>query len=365
MFTAASIAAGLLMSPRAAARRHLAEGNRLAQRGAAESALAEWREAVRLNPEDADAWRQIGRRHASLEQWSEAIDAFGRAARAQPDQPRIYTRLADCAVRMGDPVAAKTYVLKALDWNPQDIAALDIAQELWTASGEEPQRIQFVRGYLRQDPENEPHLMLLAELLVRELEYAEAEPVLDKIVSRNPANGRALALRGFTRLVRSASAAEVAGAEADIRRALALNANDFFAHFQLARIYRRQNRFKDAVKELETAVRLAPNQYNLHYELAAAYSLAGEAGRAAKARSRFESLRRDVDRSILLEKRCVAYPTNLEVHLEYGLLLTRLGDLPKAEYALQKAREIRRDDPRVLTALARLEQNSVAARPGP
>ena len=352
---AAALTAAYALNPRSVARRHVEAGDRLAREGRTDRALAEWQEAVRLNPDDPDAWRQIGRRHAAAQEWPKAIEAFKRVARANPSQPRIFTRLADCAASSGDTAAARDYVEQALKRNPNDAAALDIAQELWTAKGEEPQRLEYLRRLARLKPDQPRYLLQLAELLIHEMDYQEARRVVDALIRIEPENGRAYALRGLTGLVQAGSPAELAAAETDIRKSLAHEPNDPFTRFQLARIYRRQGKPVEAARELEHAVGLSPNQYNLHYELALTYQALGESEKAARSRARFEMIRNDLDRALLLEKRCVAYPGNFDYHLEYGLLLIKQRDYPKAEIALRKAVDLRPTDRRAASALHRLD----------
>ena len=360
---AAALTAAYALNPRSAARRHVEAGDRLAREGLTEKAVAEWRAAVRLNPDDPDAWRQIGRTHAAAQQWPEAIEAFKHAARANPSQPRIFTRLADCAARSGDTAAARGYVEQALKHNPQDAAALDIAQELWTAAGEEPTRLEYLRRLARLKPDQSRYLLQLAELLIHEMEYQEARPAVDALIRIDPENGRAYALRGLVGLVEANSTAEVEAAERDIRRALGHEPNDPFTRFQLARIYRRQGKPAEAARELERAVRLSPNQYNLHYELALTYQAIGESEKAEKSRARFETIRKELDRALLLEKRCVAYPDNFDYHLEYGLLLIKQRDYSKAEIALRRAVDLRPADRRAAAALHQLDHMLPQSQP--
>ena len=48
-------------------------------------AAVEFREAIRLKPDYATAWFNLGNALAQDELWAEAMQAFGQAVRIQPD----------------------------------------------------------------------------------------------------------------------------------------------------------------------------------------------------------------------------------------------------------------------------------------
>lgn len=331
--------------------RHIQRGTEYALQGEREKARQEWLEAVRLNPQNVEGWKLLGEYYRFHQQWEQALHAYRQIARYRPQEAGIYTMMANFAAQAGDIPSARRYVDRALQQNPDDISALDLGQSLWTQKGEEKQRLKYLRPLVQRQPDNIDHRMALTEVLIRELSYEEARPHIEHILKLNPHNAQAYAIRGFLQMIGSNTPQTMAQAETDLRYSLKLDPRNPFTLFQLARLYKRQGKLDSAIALLEQAARLGPAQFNIFYELALAYEQKGDRRRATQARQRFETIRRSMDRALLLEKRCIAFPNNFEYHLEYGLLLTQTGDYEKAREVLRRALEIRPGDVRAKEAL--------------
>lgn len=334
--------------------RHIQTGVELALAGQRHEAAREWLGAVRLDPRCVEGWKLLGEYYRFEKRWGEALYTYRQVQRYRPAEKGIAALLADCAYQAKDIPAARRYVEQALKENPNDSAALAMGQRLWSNPGEEAQRLPYLRRLVQLQPDNLDYRMMLVEVLTHELYYDEARPHLERILALDPNNAQAYAIRGFLQTIGSASAQAETKAEADLRRSLELDPNNPFALFQMARLCKRQGRLEEAIRYLERASRAGPDRFNIFYELALVYQQKGDRKRAAAARKRFEAIRSDMDRALLLEKRCVAYPDNFDYHLEYGQLLIRTGDYSKAEEALQKALALRPGDPQAKAALERL-----------
>lgn len=334
--------------------RHIRRGTEYALQGEREKARQEWLEAVRLNPQNVEGWKLLGEYYRFHRQWEQALHAYRQIERYRPQEAGIYTMMANFAAQAGDIPSARRYVDRALQQNPNDISALELGQSLWTQKKEEQQRLKYLRPLVQRQPDNIDHRVALVEVLIRELSYEEARPHVEHILKLNPHNAQAYAIRGFLQIVGNTSPKAMAQAEADLRYSLKLDPKNPFTLFQLARLYKRQGKLDSAIALLEQAGRLGPDQFNIFYELALAYEQKGDRQRATQARQHFETIRRNMDRALLLEKRCIAFPNNFEYHLEYGLLLTQNGDYEKAREVLRRALEIRPGDARAREALKNL-----------
>jgi tetratricopeptide (TPR) repeat protein len=334
--------------------RHIQRGTEYALQGERERAKQEWLEAVRLNPRQVEGWKLLGEYYRFHQQWEQALHAYRQIARYRPQEEGIYTTLAEFATNAGDIASARRYVDQALKQNPNDVSALALGQSLWSQKGEEQQRLKYLRPLVKRQPDSIERLMALVEVLIHELSYEEARPYVEHILKLNPYNAQAYAIRGFLQMVGNTSPKAMAQAEADLRHSLQLDPKNPFALFQLARLYKRQGKLNGAIALLEQAGQLGADRFNIFYELALAYEQKGDKQRATKARQRFETIRRNMDRALLLEKRCIAFPNHFEYHLEYGLLLTQTGDYQKAQEVLHRALEIRPGDARAKAALKSL-----------
>lgn len=333
---------------------HIQRGTEYALRGEREKAKQEWLEAVRLDPRSVEGWKLLGEYYRFHKRWQDALYAYQQILRHHPNTSGIYASMAEFASEAGDIASARRYVDMALKQNPNDESMLFLGQKLWSHSKEGQQRLKYLRALATLQPDNPDVLMTLVEVLTHELQYEEARPYVEHILRLAPDNAQAYAIRGFLQMIGNISPKATAKAEADLHHSLKLDSKNPFALFQLARLYKRQGKLDAAIQLLEQAGRLGSDRFNIFYELALAYEQKGNKQRASEARRRFETIRKDMDRALLLEKRCIAFPNNFEYHLEYGLLLTRTGEHDKAVKALTRALEIRPGDAKARAALEKL-----------
>ncbi len=66
------------------------QGNRLAEEGLFAQAIESYDEAIRLNPQFDDAYRNRGRAYTSLQQFEQAIENFDAAIRLNPEDAMAY-----------------------------------------------------------------------------------------------------------------------------------------------------------------------------------------------------------------------------------------------------------------------------------
>jgi tetratricopeptide (TPR) repeat protein len=81
-----------------------------------------------------------------------------------------------------------------------------------------------------------------------------------------------------------ASNGDAGEAETLLRRAIALDAKSWEAHYQLGLLLSKKHQYKEAAAELEAAIKLNPNEPMPHYHLARVYDRLGEKDRAAAER---------------------------------------------------------------------------------
>jgi Flp pilus assembly protein TadD len=65
-----------------------------------------------------------------------------------------------------------------------------------------------------------------------------------------------------------------------LRRSIALDRNNWESHYELGLLLEKEHRYKDAANELESSVKLDPNEPMPHYHLARVYDRLGETERA-------------------------------------------------------------------------------------
>lgn len=325
-------------------RQHIEAGMDHARRRQGQEAEQEWREATRLNPNSREAWNYLGEYYSATHDWPAAAAALRQVARIQPDTPHVQARLAECSLRSGDEQAAYRCADEALKRDPNDPAALSLFCGLLERTGETKRRIDLLRRLCRLQPDNASAKMQWVEALVSRQLYADARPVVEAILQRDPSNVEAYSLRGLITLSADPSRQGLARAEADLLRSLQEKRFAPFSHFHLGKIYKQQGQLAKAVAHLQEAARSLPNKREVFFELADAYAQTGQPQEAARARRRFEALRREETLISALQKRTAADKDAFDAHLQLMRLMLKRGDYRNAEIHLDRAQALRPGD---------------------
>lgn len=93
-------------------------GRALASLGRHEEAIAQYREGLRLSPEDARTWAKLGNALAEQARLSEAADAFRSALRYEPTDEKTHNNLARVLLRTGDLSGAIAHLQEAVRLDP-------------------------------------------------------------------------------------------------------------------------------------------------------------------------------------------------------------------------------------------------------
>jgi len=120
-------------------------------------------------------------------------------------------------------------------------------------------------------------------------------------------------------------------ARAPLLRRIERNRSDHHPRVQLAEIYMLENRRPEALRQLGLALRLAPDDFNAHFDLG---GLLIESGRAADALPH-------------LEKCVELHPDFADARLNLGVALAELGQFERAGSEVQRARSLNPDDPQI------------------
>jgi len=336
------------------AARHVETGMRYADQGQARQAEREWQTAVQLDPNNAQAWELLGEFYLSTSNQARAVTPFRQLLRLQPDTPQIHSRLAGCLLWAGDEIGAYKEAQQELKRNPDDISALAISALILSYLGEEQKQLTYLRRLVNLRPDDPEFVLMLAQALTFEHQYAEARPLLERVLEITPTNAQAFSLRGMGYFSEDSSPQGLKRAEEDFNQALRHDPLASFPRLYLGKIYRRRGEPRKAVALLEQLTRFLPRKTDILFELATAYEQAGQSEKAALTRQQFEMVRQEADQERILEKRCSVYPNNFDNHLKAGNLFLNKGDYRKASLYLNRARTLRPGDSRSLSALRQL-----------
>jgi len=245
-----------------------------------------------------------------------AITHLRAFLKAQPDEPRAHQLLGLCLVEVGDNLGAIEELESAYRANPNDPSILSSLAYAHSRAGDENRALELLA---KTDAQPEQSALLRGLIEYRRERYDEAKVLLREVVDRNPNNAAAVSALGRLHLLQREDDEAIAllskaiqlnpsdaestyqlgvlhdrnGRSAEgisfLQRALTLRANYPDPHYQLGRIALNRKDYPVALKELETARRLLPNQEAIRLLLGRTYQALG---REAEAKLEFAEVRR-------------------------------------------------------------------------
>ena len=273
-----------------------------------EAAAADYRKALAANPKQFEARLALGLLLAHQSKWDEAREQIQQATLLAPDpanpatQAEAFRSLARLD-RTTDPAAARDALVAALKLTPESPADLLLTAQIAEANGDADLAQGAYQRLLASHPAPTAELASaanggLAQLLIKQKKYAEAEPLLKTAVERDP-------------------------------RDPALNA-------QLAATLLAQQKTAEALPVLETLRQLEPNNASVDQMLADAYSQAGLPEKADP----------------LYARMAQAQPQNEEILAGQGENLIRERLYPQAQQVLERAVQLKPEDGDAWSGLA-------------
>ncbi|MBV8315995.1 MAG: tetratricopeptide repeat protein [Planctomycetaceae bacterium] len=165
---------------RAAAAAHVGRGIALATAGRTEAAIAAFRAALRLRPDDACAHYNLGLALAAGGQTEAAIAEYRAALRLRPDDAAAHVGLGIALATAGQTDAAIAEFRAALKLRPDDACAHYNLGTALAAAGRADAAVAAYRAALRLRPDDAAAYLGLGSALQRLGEHAEALVALRK-----------------------------------------------------------------------------------------------------------------------------------------------------------------------------------------
>jgi tetratricopeptide (TPR) repeat protein len=321
-----------------------------------QESVAEAQKAVLLEDRSYAAHGLLGRAllagggHAK-----EGIEQLQRSLELNPDQTDLRFELVDALRREKDFAAAGVQLRILKDELPPGDARLEYAQGMLSADLGYPQAaVASFRRALQLNPNSQIVRQDLGAALVRTGKWSEAAEVLGPLAMSQP-NSYQVAYLNALALQNSQHSKE---AEAEARRALALDADSADAHTLLGLTLSSQERYDEAISELTRAAEIAPNSFDAEFYLGRTRYAQSDAVGAAAALQKAVALRpEDPEARFLLgtilevsgdregaisqykELQTIS-PKDARGYLGLGGILGKSGDLEETLVQLRKAREL-------------------------
>jgi Flp pilus assembly protein TadD len=265
------------------------------QHGQLSEARTALEEASRDAPVNPYVWSSLAETYLRLEEPEKALSAAGTAEKLGGKDAVIHRALGMFYFEFAQRLLQKqdfTQAANVLDGalrmhanDPQLLLALGVAR--YGQRRFEDATVRFLE-VIRADPEIEQPYIFLGKML------DQAGPHLDEIAKayehwagRNPDNAQAQLLLAKVRLANDPLDAR---AETLLRKSLAIDSNNWEAHYELGVFLAAKRKYREAAEQLARAAELDPKQPMPHYHLARVYDRLGEAERAKVERERHQFL---------------------------------------------------------------------------
>ena len=122
------------------------------------------RKAVELEPENADAWRELGDALLGEDRLKDATNAFRQAVELRPNDVGSLVQLAHTAYAAGDPEDAIGAIRQAVERDPNSLGARRALLEIYRAAKRPEDALAAAEELAESDPNDALALLDVAEL---------------------------------------------------------------------------------------------------------------------------------------------------------------------------------------------------------
>ena len=120
--------------------------------------------AVELEPENADAWRELGDALLNEDRLKDATNAFRQAVELRPNDVGTLVQLAHAAYAAGDPEEAIGHIRQAVERDPNSLGARRALLEIYRAAKRPEDALAAAERLAESDPDDTLALLDAAEL---------------------------------------------------------------------------------------------------------------------------------------------------------------------------------------------------------
>jgi tetratricopeptide (TPR) repeat protein len=298
------------------------------------SAVTLWRDTISKRPENARAYKELGKVLEGEGRTSEALANYDKALQLKPDYVTVYCDKAGTLLRMGQVPAAIELFDRALRINPTYFMALAGKGDALAQAGQGDAAIAAYEEALKLRPDEAGAARNLGIALLAAGRVPEAIARLRAVLRGEPQDASAHSNLGYAFW----QIGQVEEAALHFEAAARLQPESAVAHYNYARALARTRRLTEAIGEYRRVVTLKPDHAVAYYNLGNAYAQTGQLLQAVAAYE--EALKHKPD-----------YP---EAHNNCGTILRRLGRTEEARRHYGLALQYRPDYPQAQRNLAAL-----------
>ena len=226
-------------------------------------AISAYEKALQINPNSPMAYYNIGSAYQIQQNHKIAIEYFKKAVNLDEDETFL-TALAMSEIKIGDyENALKHYKQLALLCPNKENYKYNIVT-CYEALGNYPIAIKMLEEILYINPKFILPAQKLASLYIKTNQLVKAKEIYDNILLKNKVTAEII----HQYAVLSSSLCDSDTAEKMLKKVIKMNPNFAIAHKDLGIIYLNKRLFDYAEDEFLTALRLAPNSFEILFEYA-------------------------------------------------------------------------------------------------
>lgn len=252
-------------------------------------------EASRMAPDNPYVWSSLAETYLRLEEPTKASNAAATAEKLGGKNPVIHQALGMFYFEFGQRLLQKQDFTQAANVfdsalrthpnDPQLLLALGVAR--YGQRRFDDATVRFLQ-VIRVEPAVEQPYIFLGKMLDQAGAHLdEITKVYEHWAAGNPKNAQAQLLLAKALLVNDPQDAR---AEELLKKSIALESSNWEAHYELGVLLAAKRNYRDAATELSQASELDPKQPMPHYHLARVYDRLGDAERAKAEREKHQEL---------------------------------------------------------------------------
>jgi tetratricopeptide (TPR) repeat protein/CHAT domain-containing protein len=315
------------------AKAHSNLGNALENQGKLEEAISECRVAIRIKPDLAEAHRGLGVALAKYGKLDEAIAEYRAAIWTEPNDAEAHSNLGLALAGQGKLEEAIAEYLAAIRIKPDYAKAHSNLGVALKAQGKLDEAIAEFRAVIRFKPGDASAHYNLAITLADQGKLDEAIAEFRAAIRFKPGDASA----HYNLAIALADQEKLDEAIAEFRAAIRFKTDHANAHCALGTALAHRGKLDEAIAEYRAAIRIRPNDAEDHYGL----------GDALRAQGKLDDAVAEYRAAIRIK------PDFAEAHRNLGVALTDQGKLDDAVAEYRAAIRIKPDPPATLYSLGR------------
>ncbi|MGA1868125.1 MAG: tetratricopeptide repeat protein [bacterium] len=296
-----------------------------------ESAMAEFRKCLRVNPDDVFTHFVMGFLYNKQGQHDKSIEAFNEALRIDPLYINAYIDLGTVYSDIGEYDKAIAMFHKALEINPDYVEAYQNMGILYGIIHEYDKAIESYKEAIARDPYFTEAYNNLGAVYMAKEEYHTAKMYIEKALALDQSFIDAYNKLAMLYIYQE----DLDNAERTVERALVIDEKDPEARINRATIYIKEKEFDLAREEVEEIISRDPNYSKAHNALG---TIAIHEGMFDEALLHFKNAR-------------TFEPHSSEIRYNLGITLFQLGRIDEAIDEYKKAIEIDPKDSKTVFSL--------------